>query len=290
MEKRSIRTFQNLVYSPVLLLGMLVVILLEGISLKTVDNSFHLYFLDVGQGDSMLIRTPGNTYILIDGGEGEQVLEELGEVLPYWERTIDVVIATHADSDHIGGLVGVLDHYNVSAFVTSDLNADDSYLHMIRERASVKNIPLLEMKVENSIQVGDILLEVLWPEEGFRPENDNQYSLVLQGTFHDFRFVLTGDIEAEQERAIVENASVEDSVVLKAAHHGSKTASSEAFLEAVGPEFFIISCGKDNKFNHPAEEVLERAMAIDSKIFRTDRHGRLDFVSDGKNVTVFLEK
>lgn len=254
------------------------------------EDFFHLYFLDVGQGDAILLKTPEQRYILVDGGEDDVILEELGEVLPFWIKRIDLVIGTHADSDHLGGLVGVMDEYEVGAFATSDLGADDSNLHSILDIAQDRETEILVLNSTDHIQVGKLHLDVIWPGKDFVGENDNQNSVVLQGKYEDFSFLLTGDIESEQESVILENGSSSASTVFKIAHHGSKTATSEDFLSYVSPEYAIISCGEDNKFGHPSKEVLDRLNQGNFSIFRTDKDGRIEFITDGSILKNKLEK
>lgn len=290
MRKILNRKIKNIVNSTFLLLVLLVIIGLETISLNEIDSSLHIYFLDVGQGDSILIKTPAYRYILIDGGEDSMVLEELGEIMPFWERTIDLVIGTHADSDHIGGLKGVLEQYAIEGFATSDLNAEDENLFRIKEIAGQRGIPLYEFDELDTVQIGELYLELLWPEEVFYPENDNQNSVVLRGQFGEFSFILTGDIEDKQEERIIAKHKSLKSTVLKASHHGSNTATSEEFLKVVDPEYVVVSCGKDNNFGHPAFEVIDRIQDIGSTVMRTDVNGRIEFIADGETFSLDLEK
>ncbi|MBN2016206.1 MBL fold metallo-hydrolase [Candidatus Dojkabacteria bacterium] len=256
----------------------------------SLDQEFHLYFLDVGQGDSILISTSNYQNILIDGGESEEVLVELGEVMPFWDKKIDVVIGTHADSDHIGGLSFVLENYDVDVFITSDLEIRDDNLDRIKDIGYEMGIEMKEFIAGDSIDIDGVHLDCLWPEEPFEAENDNQNSVVLRGYYGDFSFLLTGDIESEQESEIVSSNSDINSLVLKAAHHGSKTATSDDFLTAVNPDYIIISCGYDNKFGHPAEEIIDKISSYNIEILRTDRNGRIEFTVGNGAIYMELEK
>lgn len=280
--KQIDKIFKTIIRSNILVILLLLIILLEIVTYVNIDDKLHLYFLDIGQGDSILIKTPQYRYILIDGGEDIQVLEELGEVMPYWKRSIDLVIGTHADADHIGGLVFVLEKYDVHSFFTSDLEADDNNLDMIKNIAVKRDIPLEELNEGDSINVGELRVDVLWPERDIKVENDNQKSVVLKGDYDEFTFLLTGDIESGQEKELILEYHLSDVEILKASHHGSKTASSDNFLENVNPEIIVISCGKNNQYGHPAAEVIERIQNHNIEILRTDINGRIEFVTNGK--------
>lgn len=288
--KQTDKILKTIIRSNILVILLLLIILLEFLTYVDIDDKLHLYFLDIGQGDSILIKTPQYRYILVDGGEDKEVLEELGEVMPYWKRSIDVVIGTHADADHIGGLVFVLEKYEVHSFLTSDLEADDNNLDMIKDIAVEKDIILEELNAGDIINVGELRIDVLWPERDIEVENDNQNSVVLEGNYDEFTFLLTGDIESEQEKELILDYHFSDVEILKASHHGSKTASSDDFLEDVNPEIIVISCGEDNKFGHPATEVIERIQNHNIEILRTDVNGRIEFVTDGNVLYKKFEK
>jgi competence protein ComEC len=266
------------------------VLLLELVAFFEFDRNLHLYFLDIGQGDSILIKTPDYRYILVDGGEGTAILEELGEVLPFWQRRVDLVVGTHADSDHIGGLVFVLEKYEVDRFITSDLEVEDGNLQKIKDIAEDREIELSELDSGDVVDVGELHLDVLWPDDGFEAENDNQNSVVLYGEYGNFSFLLTGDIEDDQEHALVSTFSPFHANILKISHHGSKTATSSEFIEAVEPDFAVISCGEDNTFGHPAPEVIQRIEERNIEILRTDLNGRIEFITDGVRLLKRLEK
>lgn len=284
------KVYKKIVGSKFTILFLICVILLELVAFFQFDNYLHIYFLDIGQGDSILIKTPSYRYVLIDGGEGSGVLEELGEILPFWQRRIDLVVGTHADSDHIGGLVFVLEKYEVDRFITSDLEVVDFNLEKIKEIVVRKKIESSVVITGDKINIGELSIEVLWPQEGFEAENDNQNSVALKGEYGNLSFLLPGDIESEQEQLLISGLPSIQATILKLSHHGSKTATSEMFLQAVAPEYAVISCGKDNKFGHPAEEIIDRLEENSIKVFRTDIYGRIEFITDGNKVSKKLEK
>lgn len=273
MMKRTL--VPKLLFSPGVAILLLIVLSFELLFLSEYENDFRLYTLDVGQGDSLLIKTPGYKYILIDGGEKSQVLSELGDVMPFWTKHIDVAIGTHSDSDHIGGLVYVLENYTVGTIYVDELDKEDQDLDRLKRTAQEHKVPMFELKTGDKLSAGDVSLLVLWPDESYIPENNNSTSITIRLTYNDFSALLTGDLEADQEELILRKGYNLQSDVLKVGHHGSKTSTSDKFLLSVMPQLSIISCGKDNKFGHPDSEVLTRLGQVDEYILRTDVDGRI---------------
>lgn len=267
------------------------ILILEIIILFEINPVFSIYFLDIGQGDSILIKTPDYRYILIDGGEDETILKELGDILPFWHKHIDLVIGTHADSDHIGGLYPVLDEYTTKAVIMGAWELNDNNLQRIKDVANSFNIPLYKSTIGDSIKQGDLHITCLWPPRDFECENDNQNSIVLLGQYNESSFLLTGDIEADQEKEIIGSIySASPITLLKVSHHGSKTATSEEFLKAIQPQVGIISCGGDNSFGHPHQEVLDRLRTHHVEILRTDIDGRVVFTYDNGKMNYSCKK
>lgn len=270
---------------------LFIVLLLEVYYLGSLDGSLELYFLDVGQGDSSLIKSSAFNYILVDGGEGKAVLSELGEVLPPWNKRIDLLIGTHADSDHIEGLIYVLESYEVGMVLINDLDVEDANLKRIVSICEEKNIKIREINMYNTVTLGELHLDILWPpEQGLEMYEDNSKSVVLRGVYDKFSFLMTGDIETQQEKDVISGNVLIGSNILKLSHHGSKTASCDEFLREVSPDLAIISSGKDNKFGHPSIETLERLKAHKFEYFRTDKQGRITFRTDGETYTKSIER
>ena len=258
------------------------------------DGQLHLHFLDVGQGDSTLIVTPSGRQMLIDGGpDGDVVSQRLAEVLPGGDRSLDVVLLTHLDSDHSHGLLAVLDRFAVGAVLTGPHTVDSPVRPEWEQALARQDILPVEVSAGHRIALGDgVEVEVLNPAPG-RPIGDtNNDSVAVRLQYGNVSVLLTADMEDEAELRLVNSGAEVSSTVLKAGHHGSGTSSSQAFLDAVGPEIAVISAGLDNQYGHPAVDVLERLEASvgPRNVYRTDLQGTVEFVSDGATWWVQTER
>lgn len=258
-------------------------------------------FLDVDQGDSAFITTPGGKNILIDGGKraippyskfdaGKEV------VLPFLKergiKRIHTLIATHPDVDHIGGLLAVLD-----SDIQIDKVLDPGYRHtsytyrdFLKKIGRRRETKYYQPRAGQVLNWGDeVKVQVLSPAHLF--PNSNNCSIVVKLEFRDISFLLTGDAEKEAEGAMVSRYGNRlKSTVLKASHHGSRTGSSFNFIKMVGPQVAVISCGKRNKFGFPHKEVMDKLARFKVKVYRTDYQGNITFTTDGKKVWVKTEK
>ena len=238
-------------------------------------QGLEVHFLSVGQGDAQFIESPAGN-VLIDGGPSKRVVHEIDKFLDYPDRTIDVVLMTHPNRDHIKGFVDVLKRYDVRLFVMTGVRYDtlpeyQEILALIRE----KRIPVLYGQRGQEIRFGGPTLQILWPAEVLRDrayprEKLNDTSIVAKLSGGDFDVLFTGDISAAVERTLAD--SVGDIEVLKVAHHGSKYSSDANFLRATRPEIAVIGVGK-NSYGHPTQEALSRLAAIGARAFRTDLEG-----------------
>jgi competence protein ComEC len=256
-------------------------------------DKLHVTFLDVGQGDAIFIESPGGAQILVDGGPaGSTVLAELGRQMPFWDRTLDLVVLTHPDADHLTGLVPVLERYGVRALMFRKPLGEDDLVNAWRAAVSVEGATLVQGEAGTRLELSDgLTLEVLHPGpagEGGDESNTNNDSLVLRLTYEEVAFLLPGDIQADVEQALVRSGAYLRSSVLKVPHHGAKTSASQAFLEAVSPQVAVISVGADNRFGHPSEEVLERLDG--TLVYRTDRNGTVAVASDGQRMWIEAER
>ena len=249
-------------------------------------------FLDVGQGDAILI-SHGTNQILIDGGSSPKVLmEELGKQMPFWDRTIEIVVATHPDSDHINGLVSVFDYYNINQFWHTNASKDTSiYKTLINRAHNEKGVE--DMLVFNGLRAildEGIFLDVIYPFDDNMSEISeiNDTSIVTLLSVGDKKFYFGGDLTSEIEDNLPINEKI---TVLKAGHHGSANSTSEKFLDKVKPTSVIISVGKDNHYGHPHEKVVKRIENNGAIIYRTDINGTVTYNCDKNfNCKVIIER
>lgn len=246
------------------------------------DDRFHIYFLDVGQGDSIFIKTPGGHQIIVDGGADSTVIERLSEVMPFWDRSIDLVVLTHPHSDHVGGLVEVLKRYKVDGVLFTGAVYEDPFYDEFLNEIDERDVPVYIADIDMDFNFDDVFLDVIYPFEqiaGDSFENINNSSIAMRVVYKDKEILLTGDLEKELENELILSKANLNADILKAGHHGSKTANSLEFLEKVKPEYFVISCGLGNKFGHPHKETLDNLeQAGIEKIYRTDMNGAVEFV------------
>jgi competence protein ComEC len=236
-------------------------------------------FLDVGQGDSILIQK-GTKQILIDGGpSGKTELAELGKYLPYFDREIEVVVATHPDRDHIGGLIDVAKNFKIGKVLTTAAEKDTAVFKEWKDIREYDRIETLEATRGDEVDLGEVRLKILFPGSRVDPlaGDANNKSVVARLDFGDNSFLFTGDIESPAEREILASGENIDVDFLKIAHHGSKYSSSEAFLDAASPQTAIISVGAKNSYGHPTEVVLEALRKRNINILRTDEEGDIIF-------------
>lgn len=252
-------------------------------------ENFTVNFLNVGQGDSSLVVLPGGVKLLIDGGRPDKrVLEELTEVLPANDRYLDLVLATHNDADHLGGLVEVLKRYEVGVFLYN--GRDDSNLAHFAEVMTIvaeKNIPVISLAQGDKIKHGESLGEILWPTTSvLAQKSTNEGSIVLKLLAGEVTSLFAGDIGEKTEKLLASILSPVD--ILKIPHHGSKYSSSANFLNLLQPRLSVIEVGK-NSYGHPTAEVLSRLAQIGASIYRTDLDGRVTVEVLGGKLRIFKE-
>ena len=246
-------------------------------------------FLDVGQGDAILVTTPDGRQMLIDGGPAATDLNwRLGQQMPFWDRTLEMVVNTHPDSDHLGGLVSLLDRYRVEQTLVSDLAIGSQlYQEWEKELAEAELTPTVGQAGAKLDLGGGVIATVLNPGPACAGIDDpNDHSVVLHLQFEQISFLLSGDIEALVEQKLVSSGVPLAATVLKSPHHGSRTSSTEAFLEAVEPQVVVTSVGENNHFGHPSPEVMERYAALGLPVLRTDQRGTIEFITDGRKLWV----
>lgn len=232
-------------------------------------------FFDIGQGDASLIKLPNHKALLIDGGPDNLVIRRLGETLPFYQRKIDLVILSHPHDDHILGLIEVVKRYKIAALIYMRQNEAPDLLNYLLKVARHKNVNIIELKDSASMNLGsNCKLKVINPETLEIKEDPNN-SLIARINCPGLSALFTGDNNSSVEEELLKTSEDWSAQIFKAAHHGSKTANSEAFLSVVNPQLFIISVGLLNSFGHPHLEVISRVLEQGIKIKRTDKEGTI---------------
>lgn len=265
-------------------------------------------FMDVGQGDAIFIETPNGNQVVIDGGPSSKILNELGALMPWYDKTIDMLVITNPDKDHIAGFVDVLRRFRISYLLESGTKNKSLVHQTVQELVAEKNIEkIIAGRGMKFFLDEDAILTVLFPDKDVSKEKPNDGSIVMRLKYGDTEIMLTGDAPISVEKHLIslskfglgeskfgesktqpagpvgsELESELESDILKVGHHGSKTSTSAEFLTAVDPKYAVISSGKENKYGHPSEETLATLKKRDLKILRTDELGTIVMKSDGK--------
>jgi competence protein ComEC len=244
----------------------------------------------VGQGDSILIKTPDEQNILIDGGPSSKVLSQLGKNLAFFDKNIDLLVLTHPHSDHVAGLIEVLRRYQVKkVLMTGVLHTSPDYLTFLKELENQKTEIQIAKGAQDIALGQDLTLKILYPFKDVSQQKFdelNNSSIVLKLIYKDNSFLFTGDAEEIAESDLIAAKTDLSAQILKVGHHGSKYSSSEKFLEAVNPQYAVISVGKNNDFGHPHLRTLDNLAQRNIKILRTDQSGTIKFISDGNNLQI----
>jgi competence protein ComEC len=267
------------------------------------DGRLHVAFLDVGQGDAILITTPTGAQILVDGGpDPATLLAALGHHMPFWDRSLDVVINTHPDSDHLAGLLAVVDRYRVGLVIVPPVEIRSSLYAAWQMQLANADTAIIHAWAGSHLSTSDgVQIRVLHPNDVPAPAEGhpreeraelslNNHSIVLYVAAGDVRFLLTGDIEADVERSLVQRYGDLPATVLKVPHHGSRTSSSSELLQATRPSVAVISVASDNTLELPAREVLSQYEQLGIPILRTDELGTIEFITDGARVWLSTDR
>ncbi len=240
-----------------------------------------LVVLNIGQGDAIYLHTEQGADILIDGGPDRTVLERLGEVMPFWDRTIELVVLTHPHADHLNGLVALLDYYHVEQVWLTKVSQE----HNVTNQLWLKGLANQDTKIQY-VQAGETwslsdheIFRVLYPFADTpldAIEDLNDTSVVTQYEFSGHKVLLMGDVTSNVESQLLAQQVLSPVDILKVCHHGSRYSSSPEFLAVVHPQIAIISAGIDNDYHHPHTETLERLKNIGTKIYRTDQMGNIE--------------
>ena len=265
---------------------VLVTMLVSSLILVPSDHRLQVTFLDVGQGDAIYIRTPSGQDILIDGGPSPQLLaQELSKKMPFWDRTIELVVSTHADADHLTGLVEALKRYKIDQIVDPGVPADTDLYREFRQLIGDKKVPDTAISAGEAIRLaGGLEFHVLNPYDPSITDT-NTSCLVLSLNYRGVSFLFTGDLPQAAEQELIYRRLLPDTTVLKVAHHGSGGSTGSAFLAVTQPELAVIQVGQNN-YGHPAPAVVSalNSMCIENGVFRTDTFGAVTLITDGKSL------
>jgi competence protein ComEC len=265
------------------------------------DGKLHLVVCDVGQGDAIFIRTPNGSNILVDGGPDDSALNCLSNHMPFWDRTIELMVLTHPHTDHLTGLISVLSRYKVMHYVTENVKSEATSFKRLQAALAVQRLTAKYTTSGERIDFADKThLLTVWPTnewmETLKLQDSknlgaegssldvNGFCLIQLLSYGNFKALLTGDAGSIVEDKIAAEVGKVD--VLKVPHHGSKTGMSEYFLSEVQPSLAIISVGANNKYGHPAKSALDLLSSHNIKYLRTDQNGEVEVVTDGKTTNV----
>ena len=247
-----------------------------------------IHFFDVGQGDGIFFELPNHVQVLIDGGPGSGILAKLGNEMPFWDHTIDLVILTHPHADHLDGLIDVLKRYDVGTVIESGVSYATPDYDEWNKLLAQKNVHVVYAHAGQHIVLSNIAaLDILYPMKdlvGAKFSNVHDSMIVSKLSYGSSTVLFMGDAErpVEYELMATQRSLVTD--VLKAGHHGSKTSTMQGFLDSVRPRFAVISVGRKNRYGHPHQEVVDRIQSSGAVLFRTDINGDIEMMSDGKRM------
>ena len=242
-----------------------------------------LHFIDVGQGLSVLIESDGH-FMLFDGGDRKASSLVVSYLQDQGVETLDYVIASHYDADHLNGVVGALNAFQVSQVLAPDYETDTKVFQSFQSVIKEKKIPLSHPAPGDSFTLGNASFTVLAPQDRSY-QNANDYSVAVRLTAGDMSFLITGDAEVESEAEMVRSGLPLESTVYVAGHHGSASSSSWDLLQKAVPEYAVISCGAGNSYGHPHVETMEKLEAMEIPVFRTDKQGTVTVTTDGASLT-----
>lgn len=260
-------------------------------ALSQPDGRLHVYFLDIGQGDGIFIQTPSGRQVLIDGGASpQQLFSELGAVMPFWDRSVDLVALTNPDKDHMDAQAQTPTRLQITTALETKASQANSDAKQWRANLIASGAEIQQQQRGGWIDLGDgVALWVLWPPpELLTGSNeqfvDNENSLVMKLVYGDFSLLLTGDAGLPAEMGMLAAGAPVQATVLKVGHHGSKGSSSKTFVDAVAPEVAVIQVSADNDYGHPHQDTLDRLAG--QRVLRNDQHGRIHIYSDGHQMWV----
>ena len=283
------RTTKNIVVVATILILFLACFLVWGLFFFLPRQQLSLKFYDVGQGDSVFIRTPAGYKIVVDGGPNNKVVNYLEKELALWDRKIDLLVLTHPQADHLFGLVEVVKRFKIGKLLISGVDNDTNLYKLWMKTLKEIGINPIIVTQSSTISLSDTVnFGVVWPKEEKPQVSDlNEACIVMKVSYGNFDALLTGDADQKVQPY---GSSLSEVEVLKVPHHGSKTAMSDEFVSLIKPQVSVISLGKNNSYGHPGKSTLEQLQKIKSKIFRTDQNGTIEIVSDGDRWYTLTER
>src|SRR5260221_670637 len=283
---------KNIIFDlAIFILVILNVMLIDRIlSTNQINNGqLEVTTLDIGQGDSILIKTPGGKYGLIDTGRFAKVSDELKAVLPFGTNELSFIVLTHPDADHIGGFKYLADEYKIDKVFINKANKETQLWADVKKIIADKQIPNYSMFSNNDFKIGDVNFNVVWPEKGtdllaFPEVNDTSITMVI--SFNDFSIFSGGDLTSTYESKALKDSNISHIDALKVGHHGSHYSTSNEFLQEFTPTVAMISVGAGNTYGHPTARVLNDLSANGIKYYRTYLDGRFELTTDGYSMTI----
>lgn len=248
------------------------------------EGTLEVHYIDVGQGDATLIKC-GSHAMLIDGGNNNKGTTVQLYLKKQGVESLDYVIGTHPDADHIGGLDVIVYKYNCDTVIMPDYEKDTKTYQELVDVIHDKNMKITYPVVGEQYALGEAEFTIIAPNSNSYGGNANDYSVAILLEYGKNRFLFTGDAEEASETEMLSNGIELSADVYKVAHHGSRSASTQEFLNAVRPKYAVISCGEENSYGHPHAEVLNRLRSMGVEVFRTDEQGSIIASSDGENIT-----
>jgi competence protein ComEC len=259
-------------------------------SSKTADNStgspLTVSYIDVGQGDSILIQSPNGKNMLIDAGESTAQTAVYNYLKGKGVKKIDVLVATHPHADHIGGMAYIINNFEIGSIYMTKVTTTTKTYETLLTTIKSKGLSINTAKAGVTIALDSALTVIMVAPVGSSYTDLNNYSAVIKITYNKNSFLFAGDAGNDSEQEILNSGANIKADVLKVGHHGSATSTSISFLKAVSPKYAVISVGKGNSYGHPTQSALDRLNAAGAKIYRTDDGGTVAITSDGQNITV----
>lgn len=291
--KMRTRLRQNLAFQVRLgLIALFVLFFIFGLifAFRT-DGKLHIVFCNVGQGDAVYIKTPAGKDVLIDGGPDDKVLSCLSDEMRFFDKTIEFLVLTHPQKDHLAGLVDVLRRYRVKQVLRTEQENKTEEFHAWTDELKKEKTLEIDARQGQVIDFGDDLrAKVLWPPKGSVEADLNDTSIVLHLNYGRFCAFLSGDATNNIWSRVSNSQNLSNCQVLKVAHHGSRNATDDFLLTQLQPKIAVISAGKNNRYGHPHEEVLTRLVKIGAKVLRTDVDGKVNIILDGGEIVVKTDK